>query len=505
MVFAPKKRLKPRYIMLLANYRSQNLPIDSGEEAKNDALLFLRYAMGIHNYRRDWADDLLTPQSQRNGDQIKAYIAELCRQPVAAMAFAACPLPVAASDVITPLESDVPTEPKTNIISVSETTFDRKPGDEEPITFNIMHKLEGADSCDGFTLEVWFDSNILECTNIGKSNSTLHGPSDRDPNIVFAVWSVAGGMGAPQAMLIEGIEFKVKDNVPTPTDVISYIEIRIHSQDDGFEPPPDHPVIVTVNIEKEEVLQYPDLEASNGGTLLPNPVAKGNTFRITTGTIENIGDAASGNYTITFYASTSSDFEILFAEENAIDSVPITESLIAGDSTVIVYHLSTASLEVGSYYIGWSITDVDGEINTSNNTAYNPIPVSVTTVEGIVVTTLEDIVDADDGEISLREAIALARPDEYIMFHEKLYGGTIILTGGELVIDRDIVVFAMDTGIAIDANRKSRVMSITTGTTVALAGLTLTGGLTDGNGGGIFNAGELYLYNSTVLSNLDNT
>ena len=34
MVFAPKKRLKPRYIMLLANYRSQNLSIDSGEEAQ---------------------------------------------------------------------------------------------------------------------------------------------------------------------------------------------------------------------------------------------------------------------------------------------------------------------------------------------------------------------------------------------------------------------------------------------------------------------------------------
>ena len=128
-----------------------------------------------------------------------------------------------------------------------------------------------------------------------------------------------------------------------------------------------------------EVVPKPDLTASNGGSITPGSVVKGNMFSVTTGTIQNVGDAASGNYTITYYAAANES--TLFTSGINLGSFNMND-LGAGASTTDMRNLSTALLDVGSYYIGWRITNVNGESNTENNMARSTTLLTVT--EGFV-------------------------------------------------------------------------------------------------------------------------
>ena len=120
----------------------------------------------------------------------------------------------------------------------------------------------------------------------------------------------------------------------------------------------------------------------------------------------------------------------------------------------------------------------------------------------IIVTTLDDVVDAYDGQISLREAIFYANAGDTITFAENLSGGTITLNGEQLAITKDLIITTanLENGITIDANQKSRVFSIV-GCDVTLVGLTITGGNAT-NGGGIYMKNAvLSLMDSEVIGN----
>ena len=190
--------------------------------------------------------------------------------------------------------------------------------------------------------------------------------------------------------------------------------------------------------------------------------------------------------------------------------------------------------------LDFTITDLGGGSWTVENNTSNAVS-NLTNVEVItfdddsvsagshefVVTTQLDVVDADDGLLSLREAMALANIDgdaDIISFDESVVeaGGLIRLTEGELELTSDITINGdvdgdgkADITITGDAEHNdvlidgtnytdaisntytsdnSRIFNITSGT-ANLDSLNLTGGFSD-NGGAIF-AG-----NSTVL-NLD--
>ena len=139
----------------------------------------------------------------------------------------------------------------------------------------------------------------------------------------------------------------------------------------------------------------------------------------------------------------------------------------------------------------------------------------------IVVTTAED---EDDLGIdptlllglgtSLREAVKYGANNMIITFDPSLSGQTITLRGAQLLIDRSLTIDAssLAAGITIDADQWSRVMGITPDNTVALHGLTLTGGRTEdgsdgvaggsgGGGGAILNSGTLSLSACTLSQN----
>ncbi|MCL2709347.1 MAG: fibronectin type III domain-containing protein [Planctomycetaceae bacterium] len=132
----------------------------------------------------------------------------------------------------------------------------------------------------------------------------------------------------------------------------------------------------------------------------------------------------------------------------------------------------------------------------------------------IVVTTLDDLDDPYDNLISLREAIRYAQPGDTITFADNLFridgnslisvpndgrSHTLTLVGGELYIDKSLTIDGMER-FTIDAANQSRVISISEGVTVVLAGLTITRGSAD-NGGGIYNQGMLTVIDCRITGN----
>ena len=146
-----------------------------------------------------------------------------------------------------------------------------------------------------------------------------------------------------------------------------------------------------------------------------------------------------------------------------------------------------------------------------------------------LVTSLGDVV-ASDGVVTLREAIEAANTNsavtsdvlagsatevDIITFDQAALSAeagvevgqpiTITLGGSQLDISDDLDIHGLGADVqTIDADGQSRVLSISgLGTEVELAGLTITGGYTTGNGGGIQTGWEstLSLTNSTVSGN----
>jgi Chlamydia polymorphic membrane protein (Chlamydia_PMP) repeat len=111
----------------------------------------------------------------------------------------------------------------------------------------------------------------------------------------------------------------------------------------------------------------------------------------------------------------------------------------------------------------------------------------------------------DDGAGSLRQAIANANNGDTIHFG---VAGTIILTTGELLVDKSITINGPGSdNLTVDGNLASRVFHVSSGVTAAIAGLTITNGtgwadeLTN-TGGGIYNDhATLALDNCTVSGN----
>jgi hypothetical protein len=123
------------------------------------------------------------------------------------------------------------------------------------------------------------------------------------------------------------------------------------------------------------------------------------------------------------------------------------------------------------------------------------------TMATLTVTTAGDVVDAGDGVLSLREAVAQSNATatvDTINFATFIEGQTLLLTGGELVVSRDVNIDgdANNDGRAVtidggrDTSYASRILNIVGGETdTVLQDLTITDGSAD-HGGAIRLGGE---------------
>jgi len=148
----------------------------------------------------------------------------------------------------------------------------------------------------------------------------------------------------------------------------------------------------------------------------------------------------------------------------------------------------------------------------------------------LLAITVDTLIDEDDGsiadgDVSLRDALVVASSGETIDFDASLDGGTILLTMGELSINRSLTVdaTALDNGLTIDASGNdptpeskigdgSRVFRIDDGddatdSPVVISGLRLIGGDVtrsgdeSGLGGAIWTRENLTVTSSTISGN----
>jgi hypothetical protein len=109
----------------------------------------------------------------------------------------------------------------------------------------------------------------------------------------------------------------------------------------------------------------------------------------------------------------------------------------------------------------------------------------------------------DAGLGSLRDAIAATPPGGTVDFQPGL-SGTITLTAGELVINKDLAVSGPGADvITVSGNQASRVFDIAASFAVSISGLTIANGGSAliGGGGGILNSGTLTLTGCALRGN----
>lgn len=105
----------------------------------------------------------------------------------------------------------------------------------------------------------------------------------------------------------------------------------------------------------------------------------------------------------------------------------------------------------------------------------------------------------DTGPGSLRQALADASPGDTIVIGVT---GTIFLLSGELVISKNLTIQGKGSKqSALSAEFLSRVLSIASGATVQISGVSIREGVATSDGGGINNAGTLTLIDSIVSEN----
>lgn len=127
------------------------------------------------------------------------------------------------------------------------------------------------------------------------------------------------------------------------------------------------------------------------------------------------------------------------------------------------------------------------------------------------VTTDQDVVDAIDGVLSLREAVARSNASterDTIQFAPSLEGRALVLTQGEVVLSRDVAIDGDTdndgTEVTLSGDEASRIIrTVGSGTDTVLRDLTLTDGGSVAEGGAAFlGGGSLTLQGCTVSDSI---
>ena len=280
-----------------------------------------------------------------------------------------------------------------------------------------------------------------------------------------------------------------------------------------------------------------DLANSTGGQLITGTaLAEGANDVLYTGTgvIRASGTASTGtsggsssaSSTVTFDASTSYSTKGAIAriewdfEDNGkwVDASSLSSAAPLPGGILPVGAPPSGSIVTHTYEYGYNgdavlrITDSTGLKSTAR------IPVSA----ACVVTTASDVVNANDNVISLREAIANAKPGTAIVFADALKGQTISISS-TLIINKNLTIYGSGQKINYTGTGANIFEISTANTEVSISGLTMTGGgiyargsnvtlnviecsIADvnatGNGGGFaMNGGTLNFINSSLANN----
>jgi hypothetical protein len=103
----------------------------------------------------------------------------------------------------------------------------------------------------------------------------------------------------------------------------------------------------------------------------------------------------------------------------------------------------------------------------------------------------------------LRQAILSSSSGDTINFDPSVNGQTILLTSGQLLIDKNLTITGPGANLlVVSGNLASRVFNIGSGFEVTISGLTISSGRAfPSSGGGILNNGSLAIIDSTLSGN----
>ncbi|MBQ6827266.1 MAG: fibronectin type III domain-containing protein, partial [Thermoguttaceae bacterium] len=213
-------------------------------------------------------------------------------------------------------------------------------------------------------------------------------------------------------------------------------------------------------------------------------------------TTENVPNAPTGlKATVADAAETSATLAWEAATETGAEAVVAYVVTYTDGQTVLTQTVDVATAEnpttcqllnlvKGATY---DVTVV--AVNAYGDSAAATVKFSTLETPSTVVTTLSDVVDKYDGEISLREAIAYAEADATlgttITFDAEAYAdeldadgkATIVLGGSQLVVSQALTIDGGENGVTVDANKKSRVLQVkSTSAPAAFKNLTLING-----------------------------
>ena len=169
--------------------------------------------------------------------------------------------------------------------------------------------------------------------------------------------------------------------------------------------------------------------------------------------------------------------------------------LFVGDGDYRLAENSQA-INVGNNEYVRSALDLDGTVRIQDGTVDLGAYEYQTEFEespSTIVTTLDDVVDAYDGLISLREAVVYANSGDTVTFDASLNNGTITLCGEQLEVGKELAIDASSLeSITIDAAGLSRVFYLNADN-IELNGLTITGGYASSNNGATSNGAGIHI------------
>src|SRR5262249_37054010 len=151
---------------------------------------------------------------------------------------------------------------------------------------------------------------------------------------------------------------------------------------------------------------------------------------------------------------------------------------------------------------------VRAQISPRKRAAYRPALEALE--DRSLPSTLTVLNAADSGPGSLRAEIAAAKNGDTIVFDPSLGGQQIVLTSGQLRINRSLTIQGLPEEPVISGGFDSRVFEVAANTSVTLTGLTIIDGVGwasnnsfdgspfDGRGGGVLNLGTLTLNGCTL-------
>ncbi len=165
---------------------------------------------------------------------------------------------------------------------------------------------------------------------------------------------------------------------------------------------------------------------------------------------------------------------------------------VCGGSIAVVTNNPVNVSVPGTYTVTYTAMDSSGNSVTTNRTVIVPPPPTT----WIVTTT------NDSGAGSLRQVVAGSIDGDIVRFTNTLSGSTIVLTSGEITLDKTITIdgSTLPGGIQLNGNASSRIFNVIAGS-VQLTALTITNGR-NSIGAGIMNAATLTMDRCTVAGNV---